>query len=148
MSQQPLPVIQILGVGEVLNLELWIEDWRNCYRCLAVWSPLSQKELLRCSRNCFVFQMTTYCLLLKQIADAICQGICDTLAKSLNVLNNQPERQLKCFLVDESGSYFSNFTSRCTAKRKFCANAGSLDEAVAAFLLKNQIHVYEIFNSI
>ena len=45
MGQQPLPDSQILGVGEVLNLECIkiFEDGRNFYRCLAAWS---QKKII------------------------------------------------------------------------------------------------------
>ncbi len=145
MAQQPLPHTQILGVGEKLNLTCIkvFGDGRCFYRCLAVWA---HKNLIHCTRNCFGVPNKTMFDFETSLADEIREGICSTMANSLQTLTSLPEFKQSLFLEDRSGQYFVDFNARVRASRKHDTYAGTLEVAFAAYIMRRQIHLYQVIN--
>ena len=95
MGQQPLPDTQVLGVGEHLGLvRIKIYgDGRCFYRCLAAWSHI---DLTHCNSNCFGLPISNLFFSFEtSLADEIRQGICYTMANSLDTLNSLPDIKKK-----------------------------------------------------
>ena len=147
MAQQPFPYTQFLGVGEQLDLVCVkiFGDGRCFYRCLAAWS---HNDLLHCTRNCFgvpikksTFDFET------ALADEIRQGICNMMIHSRETLTSLPDLKQRLFLEYRSGQYFSDFNARIRSSTKVDTYAGTLEVAIAAFIMKRQIHLYQIVNA-
>ena len=69
------------------------------------------------------------------------------MINSLDTLTSLPEIKKTLFLEDRADQYFEDFNARVAESQKRDAYAGTLEVAVAAFLMRRQIHLYQIVDA-
>ena len=120
-------------------------DGRRFYRCLAAFK---HQQLMLCKRNVFgipdnqvLFTYET------KLADEIRKCIANTLLESIDLLSDLPEAVAEAYLEDRAGQFFPNLLARVQNNFKTGAYAGTLEVATAAFVIRRQIHMFQLIDN-
>ncbi|XP_072039332.1 uncharacterized protein [Amphiura filiformis] len=137
MAQQPLPVSQIMGPGEILDLVnvKVFGDGRCFYRCLAVHGCL---QLLKCSRNLFGVPLDQNLFDLETVlADGIRSEICDILESS--------DKQPLCVLyTPDSENQPGHYDLLCQPSHAILSQADSNQQIMKVQSLSDWLSLYSV----